>query len=331
MLAAAVCAAEGEQTAASAAARELPSRPDPEGAPTRVSIAFLFIDVTEINDLEQEFTADVFFRMRWRDRRLGLPANASSRAERVLPLAVIWHPELGSINRREVAFSLPEVVTVGPDGVVTYSQRAYGSFAARMDLHRFPADTQTLAIQIASYRYAPDEVEFRIEPTSGLMEELSVVDWGLELGEPEVAPLVIQGAQREFAAATFGLTATREVTYYLLTMGLPLLLIGLMAWAVFWLDPTLMPPRVAISTASVFTLIAFRFALKLSLPRISYLTDLDWFVLAVTVLVFGAFAHVVVSGRLATTERAELARRVDRWGRWIYLVLLLSLTLVLLI
>ena len=120
----------------------------------------------------------------------------------------------------------------------------------------------------------------------------------------------------------------RDASYYMLTMVLPLLFIAAMAWAVFWIDISVMPSRVAIATASVFSLIAFRFSLKLSLPKISYLTDMDWFVLAVTALVFGAFGHVVLVGRLAKSDRPEVAVTVDKLGRWSYPVLVVVVVLI---
>ena len=44
----------------------------------------------------------------------------------------------------------------------------------------------------------------------------------------------------------------------------------------------LTPSSLAISTASVFTLIAFRLSLMWSLPKVSYMTTADGFVLAIT-------------------------------------------------
>lgn len=324
LLAAALVTAQSEP----APGRVAPSRPDPEGVPTRVSLGFLFIDVTSINDLEQEFTADVFFRMTWEDPRL---AQADGAAERVVPISEVWHPQPGALNRREISFSLPNVVKVDADGQVTYSQRAFGTFAARMDLRRFPVDTQSLDVQMVSYRYGPEEVAFEITPVSGLMEEPSVAGWRLEAGDPVVEPLEIRGVGQQFAAASFELRAEREVGYYILTMAMPLLLIALMAWAVFWIDPALLPPQVGISTAAVFSLIAYRFSLKLSLPRISYLTTADWFVLAITILVFSAFGHVILVSWLARTERLEQAKNLDRLGRWTYPVVLLGMVVLVVI
>lgn len=328
LLAAAVWAADGEPSADPVVGRFARARPDPEGVPTRVTLGFMFLDITEVNDLTQEFTADVLFRMRWRDSRLALPVDASDRGERVFPVSDVWSPQPGSLNRRQVERLMPDVVTVDADGLVTYLQRVYGSFAVRMDLHRFPWDTQTLEVQIASYRYSPDEIEFEIEELSGLAEGLKVTGWQVEVGEPKLEAMVIGGGGRSFAGATFRLIATREVNYYLLTMVLPLFFIATMAWGVFWLDPSLLPPRTGISTAAVFSLIAFRFSLKVSLPRISYLTSADWYVLAATILVFGVFGHVILAATVAKKHGEEQARKIDRWGRWSYALLLAGLLLV---
>jgi hypothetical protein len=327
VFASALCLCAGVATA-SATAEAVPVRPDPEGVPTRVSLGFLFADVSKIDDLNQEFTADIFFQMRWSDSRLALPEGVTEPVERVLPSDALWNPAPGVLNRREITFMLPDQVSVAPDGTVTYMQRVYGTFATRMDLRAFPADTQSLPIHMVSYVYSPEEVLFEIEPLSGLLEEPSAAGWDIETGEPERRPLRVGGEDQTFAAVTFRLSAERETAYYLLTMVLPLLFIGLMAWSVFWIDPSLLPPQVGISTAAVFSLIAFRFSLKLSLPRLSYLTMADWFVLAVTVLVFTAFANVIVVGRLAKTDRHELAIRIQSWGRWSYLMLLIVLALV---
>ena len=56
----------------------------------------------------------------------------------------------------------------------------------------------------------------------------------------------------------------------------------------------------------------------------------DYFVMGCTLLVFSALAQAVLTGRLSKTGREDLARRLDRWGRWVYLgalVLLSALTL----
>jgi hypothetical protein len=122
--------------------------------------------------------------------------------------------------------------------------------------------------------------------------------------------------------ADFGLIVHRELGHTLWKVLVPLILIVFMAWTVFWIDPTLLPPQVGIATSSVLTLIAFNLSLGYLLPRISYLTRADRFILGCSVLVFLALGETVLTSRLAKTDRYDAALRVDRWSRWLYLAAL---------
>ena len=232
---------------------------------------------------------------------------------------------MGFLNRRVADFVLPETVRVDPAGHVVYVQRVLATFASPLDLRRFPGDEQELRVQLVSYRYTPGELDLRVDSTmTGRLEAFSITGWQLELGAADAAPFVLPGEDLARAGITFRLRAQREQTYYLLTMFIPLVLIALMAWCVFWIDPSLLPSQIAISTASVFTLIAFRFSVSFSLPRISYLTVADQFMLAITLLVFTSLGQAVLTGRLVKSGKEALAQSLDRGGggRWIYLAAL---------
>ena len=299
------------------------ARPDPEGTPTEITVGLYFLDVAQIDDVAQDFAADVVIRAAWTDPRL---ADPEAPPTRVLPLAQTWNPEVGFLNRRAIDLVLPETVRVDPAGHVVYVQRALATFASPLDLRRFPGDEQELGVQLVSYRYAPEELDLRVDSTmTGRREAFSITGWQLELGAADAEPLVLPGMDLARAGITFRLRAQREQTYYLLTLFIPLVLIALMAWCVFWIDPSLLPSQIAISTSSVFTLIAFRFSVSFSLPRISYLTVADQFMLSITLLVFTALGQAVLTGRLAKSGKEVLARSLDRGGRWIYLA---SLTIV---
>ncbi len=91
-----------------------------------------------------------------------------------------------------------------------------------------------------------------------------------------------------------------------------------MAWTVFVIGHDQMGPRIGISTASIFTLIAFQFSLGRVLPPISYLTRADQFALGASVLVYLALAETIFSGKLDVGGNPELARRIDFHSRWLY-------------
>jgi hypothetical protein len=72
------------------------------------------------------------------------------------------------------------------------------------------------------------------------------------------------------------------------------------------------------ASATVFSLIAFGVSFRLTLPKIAYLTDADWFVLYSTLLVLVSLAMTVVCIRLAGAEKTVEAERLARLTRLLF-------------
>jgi hypothetical protein len=102
-------------------------------------------------------------------------------------------------------------------------------------------------------------------------------------------------------------------------MLLPVSLIVFMSWTAFWLQPKIVQTRIAISTASIFSLIAFGFSIRLSLPPVSYMTRADLFVTGCMLLVFLALGVAVIGSRWASADRMEHALRLNAVARWVYI------------
>lgn len=295
-------------------------RPDPKGTPTRAEIGIYVLDVVAINDALQSFEVDVMMNIRWRDPRLAFSIEETGLEELVLPLERVWSADLGALNQREVESLLPKVVHVEPDGLVSFAQRLQATLASPLDLREFPFDSQVLPIHIVAYRYGPGEIDFVLnEELTGSRGDFTVSGWVIELDESRVEPVGLPGVDGQFAGVSFFLQARRQSSYFGLTMMVPLVLIVLMAWAVFWIDPSVVPPQVGISTAAIFSLIAFRFSMHGELPNVAYMTRADQFLLGTTLLVFAALGEVIVTARLAKEGNVARAHQIDRWGRWIYL------------
>ena len=110
---------------------------------------------------------------------------------------------------------------------------------------------------------------------------------------------------------------TREYGFYILKVGVPLVLIVVLSWAVFWMKDEPMAGRIRISSTGVLTIVAFQFAVGGNLPRVPYLTLLDrvmivsFMLIAITVLQSILVAHY--------EERdVSRARRIDRVSRWVF-------------
>jgi len=306
-----------------AAAQEIKAkRPDEWRGPTKVRFLVFVLDIDAIDDANQSFTSNVYLLLRWKDRRLASPQGST----RQIQLEEVWNPQVILTNRQGlVSRSLPDVVHVDPDGTVTYRQRYSGMLSQPLQLADFPMDKHTFTIHFASAAYGAHELEFVPDISKfdanlsggSMADELSLPDWNVL--DFEILTLPYQPIE-QINAAGFALRfeAERYVEYYYWQVLIPLSVVVMMSWAGFWVQRGQVGVRIGVATSSILTLIAHRFVLASLLPRLPYMTRMDYFSVACTVLVFLALSGVVFTGYLVAINRDLMARRVDILARGLF-------------
>jgi hypothetical protein len=299
------------------AASAATSRPNPPGEPTEVRVSIGLLDVDGVNGAEQSFEANVAYRASWQDSRLKHDgAGTISR-----PLGEVWHPRLQLINQQRTWSTLGELVDISPSGEVVLLQRVWGSFSQPLQLEDFPFDTQKFAVQLAAGGYTPDEVTLVSDESipSGIAESFSLPDWevlGSKYWVAEYQAITTDTVQASMFVCQF--TARRHAGYYLFKIIVPLVLIVAMSWIVFWIDPSESGTQIGVSTTAMLTLIAFRFSIDGLVPKVSYLTRMDIFILGSTGLVFATLIQAVTTSLLAKSGRLPLSRKIDITSRIVF-------------
>ncbi len=133
----------------------------------------------------------------------------------------------------------------------------------------------------------------------------------------------------KLAGVNMEFDAKRHVNYYFATIFASAVIIGCMAWMVFWMPQVAINPRISISVTSMLTLIAHRFVAGSKLPKLSYLTNMDYFLLSCTIMVLLALVGVVTVFRVSSRGRPELATRLNRIFRWVYPAIFIGLIITL--
>ena len=296
------------------------SRPDPEGVPTRVTVGVYVLDIMAVDDLRQAFTADFFLLVTWKDQRLAQESNTNPESPRIFQMDEIWQPFMTILNERNLDRFYDEVLRVDDQGRVDYVQRLQGELTTPLFLKDFPIDSQLLKIKITSMRYGPDEVEFIMdEGRTGGRSTFSIPGWDVFGHAAEVTTERIEVQNRDVARIDFTAEAKRHIGYYVIKAIIPLLLIIFMAWAVFFIPPTSLGPQIGVPTSSIFALFLFMHRISSLLPRISYLTRMDRFILGAITLVFLTLGESILTSVLALHDKQELALKIDRWARFVYL------------
>lgn len=306
-------------------------RPGVESGPTEVFVFVWGVDIAKIDSVNQSFDASLLIGLRWNDPRL---AHGDA-AGKSYALDDIWHPNWVVANDDgSVKLTLPQKAHVAADGTVSYRQRFVGPFMQKLDLRKFPFDDHRFRVHFVALGHRPEEIRFTPEPTAvaaglpngaGLSKTLTMVDWGV--GVPTVFADPYHAAPGlDVAGYAFEFRAKREVQHYVVKVIIPLLLIVMMSWTVFWIDPTLGSSQISVAVTSMLTLIAYRFAVGAEVPRLPYLTRLDAFILTSSLLVFFSLIEVLFTTRFAADGRLDLARSVDRRCRWIFPVVFFAAT-----
>ena len=290
-------------------------QPSPPPQADEIIINLAIIDVSEIADREQTIELDFGTRVRWLQPELADPDAPPFRS---FALSEVDSPNLIIFNGRDLDQKLAEQVRVTPEGEVIYRQRYQGTISAPMELVDFPFDEQTFSIQLLPLNQDGRRLQF-MGFKNYTLKGNTLPGWTFStptLSQPEITSL---DGRRTFTILELNYTGKRVQTFFFWKLFLPLTLIVFMAYAVFWLDPTVLASQIAVATSSVFTLIAYNFALSHMLPRTSYLSRADYFVIGCTILVFSALYVTVLTGILARIDRhVGLARRIDFFSRMIY-------------
>src|SRR6202041_1650926 len=97
----------------------------------------------------------------------------------------------------------------------------------------------------------------------------------------------------------FEVSIVRRSTFYVWRVLLPMTLLVLASWIVFWFEPANLQPQISTGLAILLSLVTFNYAVDFSLPKVAYLTFIDRyiltsfaFVLSITFAV--AVIHVVL-------------------------------------
>ena len=290
-----------------------------------MGIGVFLQDIVALSDANQTLDLDLYVVARWRDARLSDPSRGAASAECPVAAGQLWVPQLEPEGLRSRQLFYPDRFLVNGDGIVTWTRRMWVTVSYPLDFHDFPFDRHQWRTTAWPVALRVDELTFvPLERMSGRSERLSIQGW--RVGTPRVVAGTAVRDQRggTFARLDVNVELVRDWSYYAWKLGLPLMLIVLMAYGVYFIPATAVPQQIGLGTSAMLTLIAYMLTLNATLPRISYLTRADRFFVGSAVLVFvGLFKALatLASGPDAKTRFVEFA---DRRGRWLFPVAMVA-------
>lgn len=291
-------------------------RPDPDGPPTEVSIGIYIADITAVDDVAQTLTGDFIVLKQWRDERLAEQVGCR------FSIADVWTPELELLNSSLMTQKQPiqrNQVGVEEGGLVSHYQRYFGAVSTYHRLEKFPFDDQVFKLRMSSTHYDIDDVVLTVnKDMTRVSDIINIPDWTIEEVHAHIVAGDSFGLGNIQSTYILEIPAERNSNFYVWKVLVPLTLIVMMSWVVFWINPVKFGSQLGISATSMLTLIAFQFSQTGVLPKLSYFTIMDKLILGSSVLVFFSFFESALAICLVAENREEDAFKLDKICRWIF-------------
>lgn len=294
---------------------------EPRKEPEYVLTGVYLIDLWRMDLVRGLFDADFYIWFSWKGERFNPSGVEFMNAER------LWQ------------FRETDKVVQGDKTYVTY--RVSGTFKGSFDLSRYPFDSQVLELQVEDQALElqdvvllPDSKMFDGTPRDldrGSRERvLHLPGWQVtdvrqipdthtyhtDWGGPFPT-----GESSRYSRYTFAVTVAREVTPYIMKFLLPLVVIVLIAFLVFFIEDEHFGAQVGLGLLSFLSAVIYHAMQSGQLPDVGYLVLIDKFFILSYAIIFLTLVQTVVAHHLHRRGATERATMLDSLCRVLFPVL----------
>ncbi|KAK3727159.1 hypothetical protein QZH41_015179, partial [Actinostola sp. cb2023] len=280
--------------------------------PVNVTITTFIEFIGDIDEINMEFTTILYFRQYWVDPRLAY-SDKSSYSKRLSfnpeMLRFIWVPDTHFPGIKEGSkhdiTATNEVIRIFPNGSVLYSMRLKVTSQCSMDLRKFPMDSQKCQLKMEAFSYDETEMTLAWHYLNPV-----VVAKGIEIPSYSLRDVNWFSDKEDFTTGTYSLLTIqfeldRRLGFHMIQIYLPSYLIVILAWVSFWVDREQTAARIAMGITTVLTMATLIGSARVSLPKVSYIKSLEWFLVMCFLFVFSAILEYSFVSYLVFRQRIK--------------------------
>ena len=309
----------------------LPASVHADTGPDKVTVGVFINDLQDIDLASENFTVDFYLWMRWKnpaiDPSLTVEAMNSEGTQNTTSSST------GGVSG-EILYDAPLDM---PDGSKYQVMRFQGVFSRKMNLEKYPFDTQVLEMVFedkrrnnAGLEYVPDN------PAVTINDGPAMSIPGYVLGNPTMIVVahkyptnfgdISTDSKIPYSRIIVALPVTRDVLPYLVKIVLPIFIVILITSLIYLLPARLEDARAGIGITAMLTIVALQWTTDASLPSVEYLTMLDLVYIVSMIYILASMAYTVLASRRNRAEMAQaLAAKLDRRVGIISLVVYLAI------
>jgi hypothetical protein len=282
-----------------------PDKPKPK--PQKVYTGIYLMNVYDLDINGYSFYADFYIWFRWKGK--------------LDPTKIEFVNSIEKWGVTETMFH--DTAKLLPDGYYYNGMRFEGRFYHSFQLQDFPVDYHPLDIRIESVEFPADSLVYVPDTSKVLLrKDFKIPGWEIKkseiithnnayqtnFGEPTGPPT--------FSNFTFALTIGRPLSYFLLKLLLPLLVMLIASLMGLFIHPEHIDARISLPIGGLLSCVFLQQSYSTALPDVGYMVLMDRIYLVAYFLISVILLRIMMgSNLLSTTNReADLAKvwAIDR-------------------
>lgn len=303
--------------------------PPPGDGPVVVRASFYLQDIDEIDDEAETFEFSGVLTLVWRDKRQAFDPAKEGVQEKFYTgsfqfdeISPSWYPQVVLANVSGMCERGTVLLRVKPDGTSTLIETFNAVAESRLNLRRYPFDRQRLEAVFEVLGFDTGEIVLEAAPSPGGLDvrDIRISQWDISRvgvsSRTLEAPYAGSGGQS--SALVLAVDVRRQSFFALRLIVVPLLMIVMLSWSVFWMDRTSAGDRMSVSFVGILTVVAYQMVIGGILPDIAYVTLIHAFMNISFFVMCGTVAVNLWVGACEKRGESALGHRIDRRCRWAF-------------
>jgi hypothetical protein len=219
---------------------------------------------------------------------------------------------------------------------ITYNSSGVYKIKNNFNLRAFPFDKQKLNIHLYNEKFTDD---FRASVSSNTIQkalkfknENNIQGWDID--NVNLKYKFLQNPFNNFDmhdGISLEIEVSRKHGYYIFKIILPILLILSLCWSSVWLPPKEIQSRLTVTIVCLLSLIAYNFVIDADIPKLEYLTIMDFIILISYIYAAIPCLLAVISYNLVCNNKEQLCYKFEglekRYGLLSYIVIIIFIIL----
>jgi hypothetical protein len=295
----------------------------PGPGPVEVRASYRLEDVTDIDDRDETFSFTGTLVLEWRDERQAFDAGEAGVKEKVYQgryqfeeVAPAWFPQMALVNQHGGCETVATTMVVQPDGRCRLTTVLAATAETDFRMRRYPFDRHSLEALFMLPGFGVDGVRL-VAGGAEVREGMQVSQWrhaGVKVAVRRTASAVVG----EVEQLVVSVEVVRDSIFSLRLVVLPLALIVVLSWSVFWMERSSLGDRINVSFVGILTAVAYQNVVSDLLPHVSEVTLMHGFLNVCTVVMAATVVVNLWVGVCDKRGHSGLGDRIDRRCRRLF-------------